>query len=157
MVLYTLHFKLSCVYFCQLSCVYCCSCIVCTVVFVLCVLLLVCMVFIVVSCLFVLLQLSCVYYCSCLCVFLYLPSVYCCTCLVCIVVILCVLVLCVSCCFYFRCQTAGQKSVFGRSCDRIPRHRYSWFPCVYTQMLSCFPRFQVAAACFSCNPSDLSV
>ena len=46
-------------------------------------------------------------------------------CLVCIVVILCVFpVLCVYCSFYFRCRTAGQKSVFGRSCDRPPRHRF---------------------------------
>ena len=47
------------------------------------------------------------------------------SCLVCIVVILCVFaVLCVYCCFYFRCQTAGYKSVFGRSCDRPPWHRF---------------------------------
>ena len=26
--------------------------------------------------------------------------------------------------FYFRRRTAGQKSVFGRSCDRSPRHRF---------------------------------
>ena len=32
--------------------------------------------------------------------------------------------LCVYCCFYFRCRTAGFKSVFGRSCDRPPRHRF---------------------------------
>jgi hypothetical protein len=25
---------------------------------------------------------------------------------------------------YFRCQTAGYKSVFGRSCDRPPSHRF---------------------------------
>ena len=43
------------------------------------------------------------------------------SCLVCIVVILCVfVVLCVYCCFYFRCQNAGYKSVFGRSCDWPP-------------------------------------
>ena len=76
-------------------------CLVCTVVS--------CLVCIVVAVLCVLLQLSCVYRCSCL---------------VCIVVILCVfVVLCVYCCFYFRCRIAGQKSVFGRSCDRPPRHR----------------------------------
>ena len=53
------------------------------------------------------------------------------SCLVCIVVvvrivvILCVFaVLCVYCCFYFRCRTAGYKSVLGRSCDRPPRHRF---------------------------------
>ena len=26
--------------------------------------------------------------------------------------------------FYLRCRTAGYKSVFGRSCDRSPRHRF---------------------------------
>jgi hypothetical protein len=52
----------------------------------------------------------------------------CCCLAVCIVVvILCVfVVLCVHCCFmfYFRCRTAGWKSVLGRSCDRPPRHRF---------------------------------
>ena len=52
----------------------------------------------------VLLQLSCVYCC-------HLPCI-CCT------------VLCAHCCFYFRCRTAGQKSVFWRSRDRPPRHRF---------------------------------
>ena len=53
------------------------------------------------------------------------------SCLVCIVVVVCIVVilcvfavLCVYCCFYFRCRTAGKKSVFGRSCDRPPRHRF---------------------------------
>ena len=50
-----------------------------------------------------------------------------------LLVVLCVLLLvalrvfaelCVYCCFYFRCWTAGYKSVFGRSCDRPPRHRF---------------------------------
>jgi hypothetical protein len=56
-------------------------------------------------------------------VFLVFPSVlsfllvYCCyTCVF--------AVLCVYCCFYFRCQTAGYKSAFGRSCDRPSRHRF---------------------------------
>ena len=63
-------------------------------------------------------KMSCVYCCQ-------LPSVYCCSCLVCTVVILYVfVVLCVYCCFYFRCPTAGQKSVSGRSYDRPPRHRF---------------------------------
>ena len=44
--------------------------------------------------------------------------------LICICCILCVfVVLCVYCCSYFRCRTAGYKSVSGRSCDRPPRHR----------------------------------
>ena len=29
---------------------------------------------------------------------------------------------------------------------------FSWFPCVYKQMLRWFPRFQVATSCFSCSP-----
>ena len=34
---------------------------------------------------------------------------------------------------------------------------FSWFPCVYTQMLRWFPRFQVATTCFSCSPPDLNL
>ena len=33
---------------------------------------------------------------------------------------------------------------------------FSWFPCVYKQMLRWFPRLQVATACFSCSPPDLN-
>ena len=32
---------------------------------------------------------------------------------------------------------------------------FSWFPCVYKQMLRWFPTFQVATTCFSCSPPDL--
>ena len=34
---------------------------------------------------------------------------------------------------------------------------FSWFPCVYKQMLIWFPRFQVATTCFSCSPPDLNL
>jgi len=34
---------------------------------------------------------------------------------------------------------------------------FSWFPCVYKQMLRWFPRFQVAITCFSCSPPDLNL
>jgi len=34
---------------------------------------------------------------------------------------------------------------------------FSWFPCVYKQMLRWFPTFQVAAACFSCGPPYLNL
>ena len=81
---------------------YCCSCLVCIVVS--------CLVCIVVSCL-VCIVVSC------------LVSI--------VVVVLCVflssyvyLLYCVYCCFYFRCRNAGYKLVFGRSCDRPPRHRF---------------------------------
>ena len=33
---------------------------------------------------------------------------------------------------------------------------FSWFPCVYKRMLSCFPRLQVATTCLSCSPPDLN-
>ena len=34
---------------------------------------------------------------------------------------------------------------------------FSWFPCVYKQMLRWFPRLQVATTCFSCVPPDLNL
>jgi len=34
---------------------------------------------------------------------------------------------------------------------------FSWFPCVFKQMLRWFPRFQVATTCFSCSPPDLNL
>jgi len=34
---------------------------------------------------------------------------------------------------------------------------FSWFPCVYKQMLRWFPRFQVATTCFVCSPPDLNL
>ena len=34
---------------------------------------------------------------------------------------------------------------------------FSWFSCVYTQMLRWFPGFQVATTCFSCSPPDLNL
>ena len=34
---------------------------------------------------------------------------------------------------------------------------FSWFPCVYKQMLRWFPRFQIATTCFSCNPPELFI
>jgi len=33
---------------------------------------------------------------------------------------------------------------------------FSWFPCVYKQMLIWFPRFQVATTCFSYSPPNLN-
>ena len=34
---------------------------------------------------------------------------------------------------------------------------FSWFPCVYKQMLRWFPTFQVATTCLSCSPPDLNL
>ena len=64
-------------------------------------------------------------------------------------------VLCVYYCLYFRCRTAGYKSVLGRSCDRPPRRRF--FSVSLCLMLRWFPTFQVATTCFSCSPPDLNL
>ena len=78
-----------------------------------------------------------------------------CICLACIVVILCVfvylicicctlcvfVVLCVHCCSYFRCRTAGQKSVSGRSCDRPPRRRFFSFSLCLQANAQTVPQF----------------
>ena len=56
---------------------------------------------------------------------LLVDRVYCCSCLMCVVISCVFVVLCGHCFFfYFRCRTAGYKSVFGRSCDRPSRHRF---------------------------------
>ena len=34
---------------------------------------------------------------------------------------------------------------------------FSWFPCVYKQMLRWFPKFQVATTGFSCSPPELNL
>ena len=34
---------------------------------------------------------------------------------------------------------------------------FSWFPCVYKQVLRWLPSFQVATTCFSCSPPDLNL
>ena len=34
---------------------------------------------------------------------------------------------------------------------------FSWFRCVYKQMLRWFPRSQAATTCFSCSPPDLNL
>ena len=34
---------------------------------------------------------------------------------------------------------------------------FTWFPCVYKQILRLFRRFQVATTCFSCSPPDLNL
>ena len=121
-------FNFSCVYCCQLSCVYCCSCVVCIVV----------------------------------------------SCLVCIVVVvLCVLllvVLCVLLSSYVYLLYCVCIAVFTLDAGLLARIRYSegpvtghldtgfsWFPCVYKQMLRWFPTFQVATTCFSCSPPDLNL
>ena len=116
-----------------------------------------CHLYIFVSCL-VCIVVSCVY-CSCL-VYIFV------SCLVCIVVVvLCVLLSSYVYLLYYVCT-----AVFTLDAGLLARSQYSegpasghldtgfsWFPCVYKQMLRWFPRFQVATTCFSCSPPDLNL
>jgi len=94
--------------------------------------------------------------------------------LVCIVVVvLCVLllvVLCVLLSFYVYLLYYVCTAVFTLDAGLLARIQYSegpatghldtgfsWFPCVYKQMLRWFPRFQVATTCFSCSHPDLNL
>ena len=89
-------------------------------------------------------------------------------CLVCIVVsclVLCVLLSSYVYLLYYVCI-----AVFTLDAELLARSQYwegpatghldtgfSWFPCVYKQMLRWFPTFQVATTCFSCSPPDLNL
>ena len=87
------------------------------------------------------------------------------SCPVCIVVVLCVLLSSYAYLLYYVCIV-----VFTLDARLLARSQYpegpatghldtgfSWFPCVYKQMLRWFPRFQVATTCFSCSPPDLNL
>ena len=88
------------------------------------------------------------------------------SCLVCIVVVvLCVLLPSFVYLLYYVCI-----AVFTLDAGLLARSQYSegpatdhldtgfsWFPCVYKQMLRWFPRFQVATTCFSCSLPDLNL
>ena len=83
-----------------------------------------------------------------------------------IVVVLCVFV----CCYLmFICCTMYSLLFFTFDAGLLARSQYSegpatghldtnfsWFHCVYKQVLRWFPRFKVATTCFSCSPPDLN-
>ena len=136
------------------SCVVCTvvSCLVCIIVVFLCVLLLVvlCVLLFVVLCVLLLVVL-CVLLLVVLCVLL--------------LVVLCVLLSSYVYLLYCMCI-----AVFTLDAGLLARSQYSegpatgdldtgfsWFPCVYKQMLRWFPTFQVANTCFSCSPPDLNL
>ena len=87
-------------------------------------------------------------------------------CIVCIVlVVLCVLLSTYVYLLYYVCI-----AVFTLTAGLLARSQYSegpatghldtgfsWYPCVYRQMLRWFPRFQVATTCFSRSPPDLNL
>ena len=89
----------------------------------------------------------------------------CCSCLVCVVVV----VLCVLFSSYVYLLYCVCIAVFTLETGLLARSQYSegpatghldtgfsWFRCVYKQMLRWFPRFQVATTYFSCSPYLLS-
>jgi len=87
-----------------------------------------------------------------------LSCAYCC-CLVCIVVILCVSAVLYVCIAVFTLDAGllARRQYPGGPANGHLDTGFSWFPCVYKQMLRRFPRFQVATTCFSCSPPDLNL
>jgi len=92
--------------------------------------------------------------------------VYCCWLAVCIVVV----VLSVLLSSYVYLFTKCVMLFFTLDAGLLARNQYSegpatghldtgfsWFPCVYKQMLRWFPTFQVATTCFSCCPPGLNL
>ena len=88
------------------------------------------------------------------------------SCLMCIVVVvLCVLLSSYVYLLYYVCIAvfnldAGLLAISQYSKGPATGHidtGFSWFPCVYKQMLRWFPRFQVATTCFSCSSLDLNL
>ena len=82
--------------------------------------------------------------------------VYCCS-LVCVVILCVFVVLCVYCCSFTLDTGLLARSQYseGPSTGHLGTG-FSWFPCIYKQMLRWFQRFQVATTCFSCSPPDLN-
>ena len=108
--------------------------------------------------------------CTVLSHLLLVGCVYCCSCLV-LLQIICVL-LQLSCVLssYVYLLHYVCIAVFTLDAGLLARSQYSevpatahidtgfsWFPCVYKQMLRRFPTFQVATTCFSCSPTDLNL
>ena len=82
--------------------------------------------------------------------------VYSCSC-VCVVILYVFAVLCVHCCFYLHAGLLARSQYSEGPATGHLDTGFSWFPCVYKQMLRWFPRFQVATTCFSCSPPDLNL
>ena len=93
---------------------------------------------------------SCLVYIVVLCVLL--SRVYCChlKCICC--------TMCVYCCFFTLDAGLLARSQY----SEVPATGhldtgFSWFFCVYKQMLRWFPKFQFATTCFSYSPPDLNL
>jgi hypothetical protein len=95
---------------------------------------------------------------------LVLICVYCCTCTMCVLLYLLyyvftavLVVLCVYCWCYSRCRTAARSQYPEGPTTGLLDTGFSWFPCVYKQMLRWLLCFQVATTCFSRSPPDLKL
>ena len=85
--------------------------------------------------------------------------VYCCSCLVWVLLSYVYLLYCL-CIAVFCTLDAGLLARSQYSEGPATGHLdtgFSWFPCVYKQMLRWFPTFQVATTRFSCSPPDLNL
>ena len=86
----------------------------------------------------------------------------CCWLAVCVIVVvlyMCCYLMCICCTFFFTLDAellAISQYSEGPATGHLDTG-FSWFPCVYKQMLSWFPRFQVTTTCFSCGPPDLNL
>ena len=109
----------------------------------------------------------CVYCCRTCSVCVLLSYLFC-VCIVVVLVVLCVYCLricCTMCELLHVCVAgftlhaellAGSQYSDGPATGHIGIG-FSWFPCVYKQMLRWLPRFQVATTCFLCSPPDLKL
>ena len=102
---------------------------------------------------------------------LLLLCAYCCYCVRTAVTVCVLLLLCAYCCYYvctavtvcvllFFTLDVGLLAISQYAEGPATGHLdtgFSWFPCVYKQMLRWFPRFQVATTCFSYSPPDLNL
>jgi hypothetical protein len=55
-----------------------------------------------------------------------------------------------------RCRAAGNQYPEGPALTGHLGTGFSWFPCVYKQMLRWFSRFQVATTSFSCSSPEVN-
>ena len=81
-------------------------------------------------------------------------------CIVVVVLYMCCYLMCICCTIFFFTVDAGLLARSQYSEGPATGHLdtgFSWFSCVYKQMLRWFPRLQVATTCFSCSPPDLNL
>ena len=95
-------------------------------------------------------KMSCVFCCELSCVYC-CTSVYCCH-LMCTCCTMCVLLF-----FTLDVRLLARSQYSEGPATGHLDTGFSWFPCVYKQMLTWFRRFQVASTCFSCSPPDLNL